>query len=254
MADKTNPYNDYDYGYPYRIIDRGDGQHVFIPGDIEPKAKVQPEKVEPIRHAQRSVGQLDPLATLLLSMVEGPSQGIETTEKIAQGRLVYSTTLPTKHNDAYDKPGETRRVLEAAGVVFGEVEKNDDMFQQVTLPEGWGKRPTDHYLWSDLCDDKNRKRASIFYKGASYDRDAFMSAVRRFRIESDLKLKHSEEKYRMQVLDGDTVLFSTEAVEIGRKDYATQDRVTEEQRKEATAWLAERYPNWQDPAAHWDDP
>jgi hypothetical protein len=44
----------------------------------------------------------------------------------------------------------------------------------VSLPPGWKVVPTDHSMWSDLVDAKGEKRASIFYKAAFYDRDAFI--------------------------------------------------------------------------------
>ena len=63
-------------------------------------------------------------------------------------------------------------IMEAWGIVFLGPVPNDALFQYVTLPEGWHKQPTEHSMWSHLLDDKDRKRASIFYKAAFYDRSA----------------------------------------------------------------------------------
>lgn len=252
MTKDSNGFgNEDDYGYyhyPNPYTERLFRDEVKKPVPV----KVVPPN-EPRAPSNDPFGQ----GLMLLAVTMGGnnvSEAGDAIERQAQSSLVNSTTLPTDHNDSYDKRGSTKKALIEAGVVFGEVVPGDSLFQHVKLPPGWGKQRTDHYLWSDLVDDKGRKRASIFYKGSAHDREAFMSVTSRFAIRADLKLRHAEEKYRMQVFDGETLIFSTEAVEIGRKDYATQDRVQEEQRQVAREWLAERYPNWQDPAAHWNDP
>jgi hypothetical protein len=51
------------------------------------------------------------------------------------------------------------------------------MFRPATLPEGWRREGSDHAMWSHIVDDQGRKRASIFYKAAFYDRGAHMSLV-----------------------------------------------------------------------------
>ena len=93
---------------------------------------------------------------------------IETQEEIGQKQLVESEVLPTKG----DK--KTKETLEAMGVVFKEPVKDDPLFTNVLLPKGWKKVKTDHSMWSDLVNETGKKIASIFYKAAFYDRDAFM--------------------------------------------------------------------------------
>jgi hypothetical protein len=90
--------------------------------------------------------------------------------------LRNSDTLPTNF--------QGREALEAAGVKFGAAVKGDPMFTYVELPAGWKKRSTGHAMWSDLVDDKGRKRASIFYKAAFYDRSAHGSALPRYHNDS----------------------------------------------------------------------
>ena len=99
----------------------------------------------------------------------GDPGAIEAQETRGQEQLVASTQLPAcvLHGD--------RAVLEAAGVQFGQLLADDPLFCDVTLPKGWEKRPTDHSMWSELVDDKGRVRATMFYKAAFYDRDAFLS-------------------------------------------------------------------------------
>lgn len=96
------------------------------------------------------------------------SQAIEAQEAAGQQELVQSETLPAKMSYA-----EIEK-LQKLGVVFGENVPGDRLFRFVTLPKGWKKVGTDHSMWSKLVDDKGNEVASIFYKAAFYDRDAFL--------------------------------------------------------------------------------
>ncbi|THA72479.1 hypothetical protein E6R60_26475 [Streptomyces sp. A0642] len=96
----------------------------------------------------------------------GADQAIAEQEKAGQAQLVNSDRLPA------DIRG--REVLEGFGVVFGEPDAADPMFCPATLPEGWRREASDHDMWSYLVDGQGRRRASIFYKAAFYDREAFI--------------------------------------------------------------------------------
>jgi hypothetical protein len=100
------------------------------------------------------------------AMIAATPGGIEAQEARGQKDFVANNTLPIKCNFC------TREQLEEMGIVFGE--PVDDLFVEVQLPKGWKKVPTDHSMWSDLVDAEGHKRASIFYKAAFYDRDAFI--------------------------------------------------------------------------------
>ena len=77
------------------------------------------------------------------------------------------------------------------------IEDKDDLFMEVELPTGWSLKRTDHSMWSNLIDNKGRERASIFYKAAFYDRDAFINFNRRFHISSE-KHDYDEEQFEQQ--------------------------------------------------------
>ena len=95
---------------------------------------------------------------------------IDASELRGQSELVSSTQLPVKVR------GDKAR-LEAAGVVFGEPCKGDELFCDAVLPDGWKIEATDHSLWSKLIDANRNKQARIFYKAVFYDRDAFMDVT-----------------------------------------------------------------------------
>ena len=100
--------------------------------------------------------------------MDGTPAMIEASESHGQRELVASTQLPTKCSL------EDKAKLEASGVVFGKPTAGDNLFCDATLPKGWQKRATDHSMWGELVDADGKVRATIFYKAAFYDRDAFM--------------------------------------------------------------------------------
>ncbi len=118
------------------------------------------------------------------AMMTGDLSGaIVGQEARSQRDLCNSATLPIKYGDGNNKE-EYMKELEKLGIQVTGTE--DDLFYNVVLPEGWKIEPTDHYLWSHLVDAKGRKRASIFYKAAFYDRDAFLRFERRFSINREV--------------------------------------------------------------------
>ena len=90
--------------------------------------------------------------------------GIERQEAEGQQRFVTTDMMPLELNP-------DRAAFEALGFTFGE--PVDDIFVNATLPPGWTKKPHEsHSMWSDIYDETGKKRVSIFYKAAFYDRSA----------------------------------------------------------------------------------
>lgn len=114
----------------------------------------------------------DPLMHLAGSL-GGVGRYVEEMEAAGQSELVNSDRLPTKFND-YDLK-DPQKAYEALGFGFGEPDPGDPMFREATLPKGWSRQGSSHSMWSHIVDELGRKRVSIFYKAAWYDRDAFMS-------------------------------------------------------------------------------
>lgn len=115
----------------------------------------------------------DPLNRLLFladSMRTGdPSEAIYAMEKRGQQELVHSDRLPT------EVLGGTDADFEAVGFTFGEPDPRDPLFRPATLPDGWTREASDHDMGSYVVDPQGRRRVSIFYKAAFYDRRAHMS-------------------------------------------------------------------------------
>lgn len=173
------------------------------------------------------------LASALIASTPG---GIEQQEAQGQATLVRSAMLPK------EIIGATREELTAIGFRFGD--DADDLFVKCELPQGWQKRATEHPMHSDLLDEHGRRRASIFYKAAFYDRRADMHMRPRYRIDP-YRDGSSEQHMRCVVTDGDQVVF--DAGECGAKDYDQSGAL----RAKCTDWLNNTFPNWKSPLAYW---
>ena len=174
-------------------------------------------------------------------------RGIEAQEAAGQKTFVSSTTLPRKMLH-----GCTREKLEQMGITFGDAV--DDLFVFVQLPIGWRKQATEHSMWSDLLDNKGRKRAAIFYKAAFYDRKAHIGLCSRYSIDSYVPCdnggnpvefgQHSHALAAVQ--DGDITIHVVGICE--KSDYKTCDK----HHAQAIRWLNEHFSEWNDPLAYWD--
>lgn len=183
--------------------------------------------------------QSNPLDFLAAAMVMGSSNAIERQEAQGQHELVNSEALPYRGSN-----GETRQILESWGFKFGDYD-GKDLFIEVEMPQGWKKAATDHSMWSKLLDDRGRERASIFYKAAFYDRDAFMILTPRFSVHK----RYSDDGVAIgvEVKDGVAVLH-----EIPFPTSLGFDASREERLAQAVAWLVEHFPDYQNVAAYWE--
>lgn len=187
--------------------------------------------------------------TLENFIAAAPPGGIEAQEARGQQSFVGSATLPIKFNSG------TKAELESMGVVFGE--PTDSLFCEAQLPEGWKVEPTDHSMWNKLIDSEGRERASIFYKAAFYDRDAFVNVNRRFNVSG----------YEPCDADGNHVAYPNPNSHLAtviqdggktvriigvREDSGDGRDLREKHSAEASAWLNENYPDWQDRTAYWE--
>jgi hypothetical protein len=141
-----------------------------------------------------------PSALLASAMVFGSNGFIESQESEGQKDLCTSASLPIQKPESWE-------TLQDWGIVKGD--KLGDLFFNATLPAGWSLKPSDHSMWSYLHDDRGLKRASVFYKAAFYDRDAFITIDSRFHVSRDYDF---EEGLKFYVKDAamDRVVFKVE--------------------------------------------
>lgn len=119
------------------------------------------------RSTVENTAERDPLLHLAGAWSD-PGRYITDMESAGQRQLVHSDRLPT------DMGSNTVEEFEALGFKLGDPDPQDPLFRPATLPEGWSREASDHSMGSYIVDQNGRKRVSIFYKAAFYDRSANM--------------------------------------------------------------------------------
>lgn len=178
----------------------------------------------------------DDLDNFLVAATPG---GIEAQEKAGQTTFINNNTLPLDLNRSC-----TWEDLATLGIIKGT--PVDYLFVNVILPTGWTKQPTEHSMWSDLCDKQGRIRARIFYKAAFYDRSAHFNLCKRYsyRVMPVNINDWSGPKWGV-VYDQDVIIWYTNRFE--HDDYKAYN-IAE---TKARAWLETHYPDYQNPLAYW---
>ncbi len=141
----------------------------------------------------------------------------------------------------------SRKILENAGVKFGNLVEGDASFRNVELPIGWKKVPTDDPKISELVDDEGRRRAGIYLDG----RYGFVHVGTRFRVKFDYSRLATEDVVVCSVTDGKRALFTTEPVVVA--GYAETASAQTKATKDAEDWLKKYFPEWRDPQAYWTE-
>ncbi len=228
----------------------------------------------------------DNMTTLIDAMLyamegEDPSKAIENQERRGQQSVVKNQRLPkrqteyavpieVRRNGADNSMGReeinkiltqnnieyTRQQYEKMGIII--IDEYDDLFWNVTLPEGWKIKATDHNMWNDLFDNKGRKRATFFYKAAFYDRDAFINFNTRYTTNvdhiadarSDYEIWQKSD-YQGIVEDGEKVIFKTITLK-PTGNYIDDDRIKVRLQNELDKYMEENYPDYKNIHAYWD--
>lgn len=184
-------------------------------------------------------------------LMGGNPRAIEAQEAQGQKELVQSSQLPRKLNGGGISQKDAYEEYIKMGIDITEDAKadSDPLFIAVTLPEGWKVESTDHSMWNLLKDNKGRKRGSIFYKAAFYDRDSFINLECCYQAEYKptgekdeqgcsyhyyvaINQNTGQEVFRSETLGG---VFSSE------KTYGAVKN-----------WLNENFPDYKDPHAYWE--
>lgn len=226
-------------------------------------AEAQKPKITPAAVMAAARGDLSNAAVAL------KPGGIEAQEKAGQIEQSLQDTLPI------DMHGCSQADFEKLGFKF--LNKIDRLFWQCEFPKGWRKKPTDHSMWSDLLDDKGRKRAGIFFKAAFYDRDAFIGLTPRYGVKSAYLDANKEEIYDrltgnykpgkqdsksqftlIEVVDNATgqALFGGAVIacpDWGKREEAMKlSGQKDECFRQYEGWLDNHYPRWKEASAYWD--
>lgn len=187
------------------------------------------------------------------AVVAASPGGIERQEAEGQRNLVaHADRLPVVGTidgmgSRGAKPGQQEQ-WEKVGFVFGEpLTGPDQIFVACTFPKGWSLKPTDHSMWSDVLDDKGRKRASVFFKAAFYDYNAHTFGLEsRYQTDCEYDKKYNPTAAIVKDRATGETLHSIPISD--ERSYSEQDAA----RRGAEEWLDANYSDWKNPLAYWD--
>lgn len=165
--------------------------------------------------------------------------GIEAQEKAGQSDLTMKFDRLPKDYLYWQGDGTWREAMERLGFEFGD--DVDDIFVSITPPSGWTLRASDHSMYSYIHDDQGRKRGSVFYKAAFYDRKANFSLCTRYQGGGDYRDQERFSSAR------DTAK-GTVLIEYGPTEDFNQ---SEREDRSIFEWLDDSLPDWRNVEAYW---
>jgi hypothetical protein len=173
------------------------------------------------------------------ALVAATPGGIERQEAEGQRQMASSFKTLPKSMD--------RETAERFGFTFGD--DADEIFVNVTAPDGWSLRPTEHSMHSDIVDDQGRVRGGIFYKAAFYDRRADGHWSTRYRVEADYPPPPAYDVTGFRAVDTATgeTLFAEPVTEGEGDKWARRDIAEDIVRVK----LEEAFPDYRDVTAYW---
>jgi hypothetical protein len=151
---------------------------------------------------------------------------------------------------------ELRPQLERIGVIITERGGNR---LRMTLPPGWRhiEEQPRRATWLDaflVLDAKGRQRMEILYDHAKDYCCASLRLLTRYTVDhvyfddrGSRVAKFTSNRHTLAVLDADTIVQSTPI-----RPLKEQTRLGYKDAEVLHAWIAGRFPQWQDPTAYWD--
>lgn len=97
---------------------------------------------------------------------------IQNLEAESSREMCKRNLSPKESSLPKDIRGIDREGLTNLGFVF--TNDLDTIFVKVKFPPGWLCIPTEHRLWSNLIDQNQKVRATIFFKDSPWDRRAYL--------------------------------------------------------------------------------
>lgn len=184
-------------------------------------------------------------------------------------RRVHGSMAPRGHEATAELPlgdEETDAHLIVMGVAFSDAPASRKKFRRAILPSGWHVTPSDHYMYSHLRDDKNRRRAQIGY--SAQDGWASIVVLRRFdagHTSDDWNDREApaiaciydqghdkKELWRGPAFSREKIEGTDEIARLRSQIAAFQSSPIEQATKAATAKLDQLAPDWRSVSAYWD--
>lgn len=193
----------------------------------------------------------------------GNPNAIERQEEQGQQELVNGSQLPRYLRGSWKKEeaiedylklgievwipfkGKMSRIFKAANL---DLDK-DALFISAKLPDGWKLEATDHSMWSHLLDVKGNKRASIFYKAAFYDRDAFIAFENRYGFKDEY-LKGQKDVHGLDMRIAQAYDFKDNKALWQSEPHGFDE--SDANINAVNKYLTDNFPDYKNPHAYWD--
>jgi hypothetical protein len=177
---------------------------------------------------------------------------LNNQEKQGQLEISNSPKLPTMYDNVYP-PIDSKPQLEKMGIKVLKKSIDDDLFYDIELPDGWYFKPTEHALYTELLDDKKRLRAVIFYKAVSYDRKSAITFATCYRVVTS----RTNDSYTAYATNNNRTVFTNTIYRKEKIKYEDSLIACKEDSliacKNVKNFLNERFPDWRDINAYWDE-
>jgi hypothetical protein len=146
------------------------------------------------------------------------------------------------------------RALQTAGIKFRDRDTHHGLLTFVQLPAGWRKKADpDNKYYVRLLDVHNNRRASVYYKNSGPGSSAHMDVHTRYQIIAGSGPEEDGPSHQCTVIDNKTgkVYYTTAAYPYDGYLSEESIRLAQKARNEATLWLDDCYPDWEDLNAYW---
>jgi hypothetical protein len=185
---------------------------------------------------------------ILLRAMSGEENVLENFEKERGEEAARSNYLAKRM-----KP--EKEIWELLGFTFTDI-PGDDVLCQANLPKGWKIVDTEHHMYKDIIDEMGRKRGSMFYKAAIYDKSAHMSLVPRYGVNVDYDDNGNETIYFGNEEERLFVSGKLGALKsgIGREGWEKYSADRDALLCKARAYGNEYYPGFENVLAYWGEP
>jgi hypothetical protein len=165
-------------------------------------------------------------------------------EIVSDNTLVECAALPVQMDE------DDQLALKRSGVKFLGPIEGDDLFERVTLPEGWAVAETEITTVYELLDEYEKPRAIIHYSSNYYKRSAWLIVTCRFGIVADDEHELEGNAVRMCVTDYGEVTFESDVHTFNVDSTEQFEAANESAINECREWLDENYHDWKNPLAY----
>jgi hypothetical protein len=182
---------------------------------------------------------------------------LDAESQEAKGAIEFASSedkLPRRVHTPSFSGVEGKTLYEELGIAVIK-EADDPLFYTIKLPAEWTIMPTEHSMWTEVWDDKNRCRVNVFFKASLHDRKAY--ALFRCRYEGRRFWPPSENELPYYYIEDNatkTIIYSTENIVYPEHEGQEMPKYDKQRYQEMICeeWMAQHYPKWKEFSEYWD--